>query len=170
MIELVLVMVLLTVVISISAPSLGRFFKGRTLDSEARRMVSLARYARSRAVSEGVPMLFWIDPQKAEYGLNGQQAFMPGADAKSVSYTMDDDLSVQVTSAPVVTRSTSLGQDNPFGRNVFTIRFQPDGFVAEGSPQTITLADKSGSTIWIGQTTNRVSYEILDGNPSTRAR
>ena len=162
-------MVLLTVVISVSAPSLGRFFKGRTLDSEARRMVSLARYARSRAVSEGIPMLMWIDPQKAEYGLTGQQGYMVDADTKAVSYTLADDLSVQVTGIPVTTGS-SYSQGNPFGRNVFTIRFRPDGFVAESSPQTVVLAEKKGSTIWIGQTTNRVSYEILDGNPSTRAR
>ena len=43
LIELVLVMTLLIVVISFSAPSLGKFFRGRALDGEARRLLSLSR-------------------------------------------------------------------------------------------------------------------------------
>ena len=39
LIELILVMALLTVVISLTAPRLSRFFHGRTLDSEARRLL-----------------------------------------------------------------------------------------------------------------------------------
>src|SRR5262249_21799177 len=69
LIELMLVMALLAVVLAVSAPSLSKFFKGRTLDSEARRFVSLTRYGQSRAVSEGVPMMLWIDPKERTYGL-----------------------------------------------------------------------------------------------------
>ena len=60
LIELILVMAVLAIVLAIIAPSLGNFFRGRTLDSEARRFVSLTRYAESRAVSEGSPMLLWM--------------------------------------------------------------------------------------------------------------
>src|SRR4051794_30959806 len=41
LIELILVMTLLMIVLAVSAPSLGSFFKGRNLDSEARRIYSL---------------------------------------------------------------------------------------------------------------------------------
>ena len=69
LIELILVMALLVVVIALLAPTLGNFFRGRTLESEARRFVALSHYARSRAVSEGVPMVLWLDPVQKAYGL-----------------------------------------------------------------------------------------------------
>src|SRR5689334_15919462 len=43
LIELILVMAILTVAVSITAPALSNFFHGRTLDSEARRMLALTR-------------------------------------------------------------------------------------------------------------------------------
>src|SRR5436190_5276257 len=48
LIELIVVMTLLVAVISIALPSLGGFFRGRTLDSEARRLLSLTRQGQSR--------------------------------------------------------------------------------------------------------------------------
>src|SRR5438128_11617175 len=57
LIELILVMALLMIVLAVSAPSLQGFFKGRNLDSEARRILGLTKYGQSRAVSEGIPML-----------------------------------------------------------------------------------------------------------------
>src|SRR5438270_8363826 len=61
LVELILVMTLLLIVMCVALPSLKGFFRGRNLDSEARRFLSLARYGQSRAVSEGVPMVLWID-------------------------------------------------------------------------------------------------------------
>src|SRR6185295_17984721 len=52
LIELILVMAILTIAVSITAPALSNFFHGRTLDSEARRMLALTRQGQSRAVSE----------------------------------------------------------------------------------------------------------------------
>src|SRR5687767_2693361 len=69
LIELILVMTILIVVLSVSGPSLVSFFKGRTLDSEARRFLALTRYGQSRAISEGVPISLWIDPKEKKYGL-----------------------------------------------------------------------------------------------------
>src|SRR5512143_2179039 len=64
LIELILVMALLTIVISLTAPKLSRFFHGRTLDSEARRLLALTRSGQSRAVSEGLPMDLWVDAKQ----------------------------------------------------------------------------------------------------------
>src|SRR6266540_3620386 len=52
LIELLLVMALLLLVFGVTLPSLKGFFRGRNLDSEARRFLSLTRYGQSRAVSE----------------------------------------------------------------------------------------------------------------------
>src|SRR6184192_239420 len=61
LIELILVMTILTIAISVTAPALANFFRGRSLDSEARRLLALTRQGQSRAVSEGLPMELWID-------------------------------------------------------------------------------------------------------------
>ena len=69
LIELILVMALLAIAASLAAPQMASFFRGRSLDQEARRMLSLTHYAQSRAVTEGFPMLLWIDPASGQYGL-----------------------------------------------------------------------------------------------------
>ena len=66
LIELMLVLTLLLIVIGVAFPSLQHFFRGRNLDSEARRFLSLTRYGQSRAVSEGVPMVLWIDARNRD--------------------------------------------------------------------------------------------------------
>jgi type II secretion system protein H len=57
LIELILVMTILLVVMAVAFPSLRGFFRGRNLDSEARRILALTRYGQSRAVAEGVPVV-----------------------------------------------------------------------------------------------------------------
>ena len=40
------------------------------------------------------------------------------------------------------------------------LRFPPDGFIDETSPQSVVLRDQSGESIWITQSRNRLNYEI----------
>src|SRR6516162_6663029 len=61
LIELILVLALLVIITSIAAPTMSRFIRGRALDSEAQRMMALMHAAQSRAVSEGAPMMLWLD-------------------------------------------------------------------------------------------------------------
>src|ERR1039457_3008092 len=75
LIELILVMALLTIVISLTAPSLSHFFRGRTLDSEARRLLALTRSGQSRAVSEGMPIDLWVDAAEGAFGLEAEPSF-----------------------------------------------------------------------------------------------
>src|SRR6266581_7233742 len=100
LIELILVMALLLIVIGVALPSLKRFFHGRNLDSEARRFLSLTRYGQSRAVSEGVPMVLWIDVRQRTYGLQAQSGYLPN-DTKAIEYDLDKELRVEVQT-PVV--------------------------------------------------------------------
>src|SRR6266850_2245748 len=69
LVELILVMAVLTIAISISAPALSHFFRGRSLDSQARMLVALTRHGQSRAVSEGLPIEMWMDAQKSQIGM-----------------------------------------------------------------------------------------------------
>src|SRR5260370_31322546 len=77
LIELILVMTILAIAVSITAPALANFFRGRTLDSEGRRLLGLTHQGQSRAVSEGVPMELWIDSAPTAYGLEAEPRYEP---------------------------------------------------------------------------------------------
>src|SRR5207237_10708219 len=95
LIELILVMAVLTIAISITAPALANFFRGRTLDSEARRLLALTRQGHSRAVSEGLPVELWIDSQHGTYGLEATPSYEP-ADSKPLNFTVDKDVQLEI--------------------------------------------------------------------------
>ena len=157
LIELILVMAMLLIVIGVSAPTLSKFFHGRTLDSEARRFVSLTRYGQSRAVSEGVPMVLWIDPKLGTYGLQ-QEVSYTEVDAKAVEYALGKDLRVEVTAAAV--QPGQLMQARPTARNLPMLRFRADGFISETSPERITFYEGERESVLITPSRNRLHYEI----------
>ena len=160
LIELILVMALLVIVIAVASPSLSRFMRGRTLDSEARRFVSLTRYGQSRAVSEGVPVVLWINTRQGSYGLR-QEAGYTEQDAKAVDFLLGKDLRLEVANLPAqlgpLAQARATRQTDP---NTPMLRFPPDGFIDETSPQSVVLRDQSGESIWITQSRNRLNYEI----------
>ncbi|NOS69056.1 MAG: prepilin-type N-terminal cleavage/methylation domain-containing protein [Verrucomicrobia bacterium] len=155
LIELILVMTLLIVVISFSAPSLGKFFRGRALDGEARRLLSLSREGQSRAASEGVPVVLWVDPTKHQYGLEQDLTFVDHDD-KSLTYTLDKDVTIEMVNGVL---SSAVSGDSG-ARNLPGIRFQPDGSFDEASPEALRLQDREGSVLYLAQSRNRLNYEI----------
>ena len=178
LIELILVMVLITIVTSVSLPSLKGFFKGRDLDSEARRLLSLTRYAASRAVSEGVPMELYVDAQQKLYGLRAQAGFLE-VDGKAVQYQLPEDLSFEVSAPPSQTASgeDNLGEVNTDpntapDKPVQIARFYPDGFIGNKSPAAIILRQRpvndsvEGEAVAIAQSATRLNYEIHTVQPS----
>lgn len=157
-------MTLLMIVLAVSAPSLGSFFKGRNLDSEARRIYALTSYAQSRAVSEGIPMLVWFDARQKMYGLRAASSYLP-VDPKAIEFAMDRDLQMEVRN-PQFTSGVLLAPfiDRAVGNRPM-IRFRPDGSIAETSPQSVIVVQGQTDAIQIGINTNNVRYEILPGNP-----
>src|SRR5215510_12544423 len=91
LIELILVMTILTIAVSLTAPALANFFRGRTLDSEARKLLSLTRLGQSRAVSEGIPMQLWLDAVDGKYGLEAEPSYEE-TDPKAVEISLDSGL------------------------------------------------------------------------------
>src|SRR5438874_13384988 len=87
LIELILVMTVLTIAVSITAPALANFFRGRSLNSEARRLLALTREGQSRAVSEGLPMDLWLDAQQGAYGLEAESSYEEN-DRKAVDFNL----------------------------------------------------------------------------------
>jgi Tfp pilus assembly protein FimT len=153
-------MALLVIMLGFAAPSLSRFFRGRTLDSEARRMLALTRYGQSRAVSEGVPMLLWIDPKLGTYGLKAQTGYTD-RDQKAVEYTLGQDLQMEVQMSPRVQTNFWTMAPKQSKLNQPTICFLPDGFISETSPDRILLREtRDNDAVWIGASANHLAYEI----------
>jgi len=159
LIELMLVMTILLIVMAVAFPSLRGFFRGRNLDSEARRLLSLIRYGQSRAANEGVPMVLWIDAKRRTYGLEAAAGYLD-EDEHAVDFLLDEDLSLQASVPILSTTSSQWKEPIPVAGSLPMIRFLPDGFIGESSPERITLTERDNHAIGIVQTTNRLTYEI----------
>ncbi len=153
LIELILVLALLVIITSIAAPPMAKFIRGRALDSEARRLVALMHAAQSRAVSEGVPMMLWVDEKNNRYGLSAETSGQNG-DPKAEELQVDSTLQIAVLNAGTGVQTTF--------NNLPAIEFLPDGTVNEKSPQTLKLTDSDGFSRWLTETPLRTGYEISD--------
>lgn len=164
LIELIVVMALLATVLAVAAPSLSRFFRSRTLDSEARRFIALTRYAQSRAVAEGIPMLLWIDTERGAYGLAAESTYTD-QDDKAVEFTLDETLQIEVEPS-VSTQSATTGLtalSRPSNR-LQSIRFTPEGFINGTSPEWILIRQGAEDAVLICQSRTRLNYEIQSNN------
>ena len=173
LIELILVMALLTIVISLTAPSLSRFFRGRTLDSEARRLLALTRSGQSRAVSEGIPVDLWVNAAEGAFGLEAERSF-DTSDPKAVEFAVDSGLKIEVVEkmlaapAPTFNRVRRAGTTGTASTprvvlartSLPTIRFLPDGSIGESSPQMLCLTSADGGSLWLAQSRDGLNYEI----------
>lgn len=170
LIELILVMTILTIAISITAPSLANFFRGRALESEARRLLSLSRQGQSRAVSEGLPMDLWLDAAQGTCGLEAEPSYEK-TDPRAVQLTFEPGITLEVASGVPV---PGLALETPNGvagaatagarPNLPTIRFLPDGSISETSPATVKLIGRDGIPLTLGLSRNRLNYEIQSRN------
>ena len=160
LIELILVMCLLAVVLSLMFPSLKGFFRGRNLDSEAQRFLALTRYGQSRAISEGVPMILWMDPQGRAYGLEAQAGYGLN-DTRPKQFQLDESLQLQpqLAVAGLITQSNLWTQIRKASSRP-EIRFLPDGTISESSPNRILISQDKDDALWITETTNHLRYDI----------
>jgi Tfp pilus assembly protein FimT len=158
-------MTVLTIAVSLTAPALANFFRGRSLDSEARRLLALTRQGQSRAVSEGIPMELWLDATRGAYGLEAEPSYET-TDPRAIEFTLDSDMQLQVsilnptaTSAQSPASPTLAAGNHP---NLPKVRFLPDGSMSESSPQSFCVMSRDGSAIWLAQTRNRLNYAITN--------
>ena len=116
-------------------------------------MMALMHAAQSRAVSEGAPMMLWLDAKGGAYGVEAETSGQNG-DPKAETLTVDSTLllSVPNSAADAPTRF----------KNLPAIRYLPDGMVDEGSPQTVQLTDADGFARLLVQTKMRTGYEISE--------
>ena len=137
-------------------------------------MVSLTRYAQSRAISEGVPILLWFDEDQRTYGVRQESSYAE-RDARQTVYELGKDLEIELEYARQTTRMDRQSQRggsrgggtldgatlNSGGKNALpSIRFLPDGFIAESSPESLWIREGTKDSIWITRSRNRLNYEI----------
>jgi type II secretion system protein H len=151
LIELILVLALLVIITSLAVPAMAKFIRGRALDSEARRLSALMHAAQSRAVSEGMPMLLWVNEKTASYGLEAETSGKDG-DAKAEELMVDSTLKISVMNLGTGEQTTD--------KSLPAIRFLADGTVDENSPQTLKLTDSDGFSRWLAETPLRTGYEV----------
>jgi len=156
-------MALLAIAITLIAPRMSDFFRGRTLDSEARHLLALMHHGQSRAVSEGIPTVLWIDAEQGTFGLEQEPGYTT-EDPEALTFTLEGSVHFEIppTSAggtPSPT-TTSAAAANTRYAGLPQIHFRPDASISETSPITVRLVAEDGSTLWLTQSRDRQQYEI----------
>jgi prepilin-type N-terminal cleavage/methylation domain-containing protein len=172
LIELILVMALIVIVVGVSFPMLQNFFRGRSVDSEVRRFLTLTRHGQSRAASEGIPMVLWVDARERTYGLQAEAGYLEN-DGKAVEYEIGEDLTLEVTLPPVTTLTSQRARTVLQAGNLPAIRFLPDGSVAETSPDSVRFEETRlgrDSSVWVAQAPTLHGYEIRHDQPFSNGR
>ena len=175
LIELILVMAILAIAVMYTAPALARFFRGRSLDSEARRLLALTREAQSRSISEGVPVDLWIDINTRTFGVEAEPSY-EDQDSRAIEITMEADLQLELGQISARDKEQPTGMnplpaDEPVeDQEAQTIvvkhpdlprmRFMPDGSIDSQSPGSLRLIARDGTHATLAQSRNRRNYEI----------
>jgi prepilin-type N-terminal cleavage/methylation domain-containing protein len=167
LVELILVMALLVIAISLVTPTLSRFFRARKVDSEVNRFLALAHYGQSRAVSEGVPTMLWIDSRNGTYGLKEEPGYSDN-DAKAVEFTVGDTLKIDVVkplAVSVISKSQTgritTGQAGQTANKLPAIHFSPEGtFNSASSVASVSIQQANGQPVRIAPSADGLNYEI----------
>jgi type II secretion system protein H len=148
LLELILVMIILSTVLAIAAPSLRGFFASRRLDDAAVQILALTQLARSQAISEGVVYRLNFDTRDRTYWLTAQQA--------GAFETLDNEMG-QVYKLPqdIELELEDIDQKD---RDVF-LAFTPNG---TATPGVVRLTDKSGRVLEVSCPTVTESFSIVE--------
>jgi prepilin-type N-terminal cleavage/methylation domain-containing protein len=166
LIELIIVLALLAIGALVVVSRMSGFFRGRVLNHEARRILSLTQYGQSRAVSEGVPVVLWIDPKTSTYGLAVLSSYNIATDPDgegdphAVTYNVDPSLTLETPTADLSLASEQDDEKLGLAEGISAIRFNPDGFIDETSVRKITIRLDAESALEVGPTASGLSYEI----------
>jgi len=162
LLELILVMVLLTGVMAVVAPSLTVFFRSAALDEEGRRLVSVIEMTRREAIASGFATQVWFDSDRGLYGMRELQGVqvdvLPALDEKKPLgkriFRMPSNLVMELD-------NTSL-----FASTIASIIYHPDGHLDENSLLGLFIKNKrkEDQKIQITRSVNGLRFEIRKGN------
>jgi type II secretion system protein H len=174
LLELILVLALLAIAVSIVTPRLSGFASGRAFDSETRRLLALTHAARSRAISEGHPIVLWIDTTAGTYGLR-RDGPVSNVDTNALEFAIAPGIEIVFDTPDALVGQTATSrrpQVPPLPNAVSVgplqilpgIRMMPDGSVDESSPQSIRITNADGTALWLVQGSDRRHYELRPAN------
>jgi len=137
LLELIAVLVLISTVLAIAAPSLRGFVHGRQTADTAARMLALTRLARSRAICRGAIHRLNIDQESGEYWLTVQVggAFVEMETDDGRRYELPLGVSVTADEAEVESEDS-----------VWHVQFYPDG---RCDPATLELSGSEGDVLYV---------------------
>ncbi|MGA2557775.1 MAG: GspH/FimT family pseudopilin [Verrucomicrobiota bacterium] len=169
LVEMIIVLTIMVIAIGIAAPSFHAFMAGRNVDNEAQRFLSLTRFGSSRAIAEGLPVDLGINLKQNRYWLAACGGYTE-SHTNVVAFVLDKDVQMMVNPAPgtLTTQSNVWTPSVLFrGSGVPIIRFQPDGFISDTSPQIIKFRQPTGSDpeTWIVQNADHRRYDLEPGHP-----
>lgn len=150
LLELILVMVILSTVLAMAAPSLRGFFASRRGDDAAAQILTLTQFARSQAISEGLIYRLNFDTRERTCWLTVQKAgtFERLETGFGKAYTVPKDLVIVLE---------GIEQED---RDVF-VQFTPYGTVTAA---TIRLIDRRGRALEIACPTVTESFSITESD------
>jgi Tfp pilus assembly protein FimT len=157
LVELIIVMGLLALVAMLAVPVLSGSSRQRTLNDEAARFIAMVEYCRDEAVSQGVQMTVWIDPNGRSLGVEPKTGY-DGADDRSREYQTHPDVTFQTDK---IKKS---------GRTLIAVECTPDGSLSTSSVETIRVVDRRGSAVDITRTLDGWGYEIIKEQDARRRR
>ena len=118
-------------------------------------MLAVTEYARDEAVSQGVPMVVWIDADTGHFGAKA----MPGYEdsgARSKEFTLLEGLhfDTQENAGGAAALPGVAGETD-------AAEFTTDGTLDPSSQTSLRLVDRDNSAIEIAQTNDAWGYEIV---------
>jgi len=141
LIELILVMALLATLLAVAAPTLHSL-KGPALEQEASRLLAAAEYARTEAISQGIPMVLWIEPEAGRFGVRPKDGYT-GNPAREAAWTLPEEIRFDLFA------------------NVNAV-FEPRGTPDPETLQPIVLVHRSEDRITFEKSGDGWGYEIAD--------
>jgi type II secretion system protein H len=147
LLELILVMVIISTVLAMAAPSLRGFFSSRKIHDAAANILTLIRYARTQAITEGQTYRLNFDYEKSVYWLtsNAEGAFSVLKCEFGREFLLPDDTTALIEK-----------DDDKNGSEEY-IDFFPQGMAETG---TITLTDRRGDIVKITSPSPAETYRI----------
>ena len=148
LLELILVMLILSTVLAMAAPSLRGFFGSRKTHDEAAQILALTQLARSQAISEGIIYRLNFDTRERTYWLTAQQSgtFEKLKTEFGQVFTFPNDIIAEL-------EDVEKKDDEMF------LEFTPQGTVTAG---TIRLIDRRGLVLEVTCPTITESFFIIE--------
>ena len=148
LLELIMVMVILSTVLAMAAPSLSGFFGSRQTHDTAAQILALTQLARSQAISEGIVYRLNFDTVERTYWLTAQRAgiFEELPTGLGQIFTLPKDMVMELEDVEAEDMEKFL-------------QFTPQGTVTAA---TIRLIDRRGLALEVTCPTVTESYSIVE--------